>query len=407
MSQTLTRTIHRYYTFNFLRDLFFLSAVLVPFFTEWGGITLFQMQLLQSWFMFWVFVLEIPTGAVADYLGRKYSLSLGALASMAGALLYGSIARFDMFLVSEFLFALGMALTSGADHAFIYDALKDHGEESKALDIFGKAHAWKLTGIFISAPLGGLLAAWGGLNIPMLFTAFPLCLASLTALSFHEPRTHQETQESARYLKVIAQGFAFFAQHRILKLLALDVIMVASAGYFVIWYYQPLLQRAHVPIAYFGIVHMILTSAEILIMRYASSLLTLFRHERQFYLWSSLLVAIPFALVALVPSLPTILLFIVCAGGFGLTRSEFVASFMNRFIPSDQRATVISSISMFRRFALVILNPAIGLLATHSLNAALLVVSALPLSLFFFSPLLKQKSINSSLQNVPSGTVKL
>ncbi len=395
MGNTLAHTIHRYYTYNFLRDLFFLSAVLVPFFTDWGGITLFQVQLLQSWFMLWVFLLEIPTGAVADFIGRKYSLALGALATSAGALLYGSIARFEMFLVSEFLFALGLALTSGADHAFIFDSLKDHGEETKAMDIFGKAHAWKLAGIFLSAPLGGLLAARWGLNAPMLITAFPLVLASLTALSFHEPKTHQRVSESVRYLKIIKEGFRFFYHHRTLKLLALDVIMVASAGYFVIWYYQPLLQRAHVPIAYFGIGHMILTFAEILIMRSAPSLLKLFRTEKRFLISTALFTAIPFAMVAIFPSLPTILLFIIFAGGFGLTRSEFVAVFMNRHIPSDKRATVLSSISMFRRFALVILNPLIGFIATHSLNAALLVVGVLPLSLFFFSPLFKQKYLNS------------
>ncbi|MFA4872938.1 MAG: MFS transporter [Patescibacteria group bacterium] len=399
MPDTLAHTIHRYYTYNFLRDLFFLSAVLVPFFTDWGGITLFQVQILQSWFMLWIFILEIPTGAVADYLGRKYSLALGAFAAMGGALLYGSIPKFEIFLVSEFLFALGAALASGADHALIYDTLIEQKQESRATEVFGKAHSWKLAGILTSAPLGSFLASRMGLNAPMLFTALPLGLASLYALSLHEPKVHQRVSESVRYLKIIKEGFQFFCQHRALKLLALDVIMVASAGYFVIWYYQPLLQRAHIPIAYFGIGHMILTFAEILIMRSAASLLKLFRTEKRFLISTALFTAIPFAMVAIFPSLPTILLFIIFAGGFGLTRSEFVAVFMNRHIPSDKRATVLSSISMFRRLALVILNPLIGFIATHSLNAALLVVGVLPLSLFFFSPLFKQKYVISEVCN--------
>ncbi|HNQ17454.1 MAG TPA: hypothetical protein PKH60_05130, partial [Candidatus Woesebacteria bacterium] len=64
MKQLLRSTTHRYYLFSLLKDCAFFTAVLVPFFTEWGGISLFQVQILQSWFMFWLFVLEVPTGAI-------------------------------------------------------------------------------------------------------------------------------------------------------------------------------------------------------------------------------------------------------------------------------------------------------------------------------------------------------
>lgn len=60
---------------------------------------------------------------------------------------------------------------------------------------------------------------------------------------------------------------------------------------------------------------------------------------------------------------------------------------MNKFIPSEKRATVLSSISMFRRLALVILNPVVGFSADQSLSAALILVGLLPLAVFFFSPI--------------------
>lgn len=64
-----------------------------------------------------------------------------------------------------------------------------------------------------------------------------------------------------------------------------------------------------------------------------------------------------------------------------------MSSYMNKFIPSGERATILSSISMFRRFALVLLNPIIGFTADHSLRAAALVVGLLPLVIFLFSPI--------------------
>jgi len=92
---------------NLIRFLFwmhFFAAVMVPFYTGWGKITLFEVFLLNAWFMLWNFLLEVPTGTVADYLGRKTSLALGSLAAMAAALVYISAPKLWVFLMAEVVF---------------------------------------------------------------------------------------------------------------------------------------------------------------------------------------------------------------------------------------------------------------------------------------------------------------
>jgi len=91
--------------------------------------------------------------------------------------------------------------------------------------------------------------------------------------------------------------------------------------------------------------------------------------------------------VAFFPSFVTVIIMLIFAGGFGLTRIEYANSFMNKHIPSDRRATILSSISMFVRFSLMIFNPIVGLLASKSLALALIFVGALSLLVFFFSPI--------------------
>ena len=63
--------IWKMYAFRFLISMHFFSAVLIPFFLDYGNISFTKIMLLQSWFAFWSFVLEIPTGTIADYFGRK------------------------------------------------------------------------------------------------------------------------------------------------------------------------------------------------------------------------------------------------------------------------------------------------------------------------------------------------
>lgn len=374
-------TVWRFYALTFLLSLSFFSSVLVPFFTEWGHITPTQTQLLQSWFMLCIFILEIPTGAVADYLGRKYSIALGALSVACAALLYGSIPDFRVFLFAEFLFALGVALQSGADTALVYDSLKEDGREGDSKFIFGRAHAIRMSGFLISALVGSYMASTFGLNAPILFSSIPFIVAAMIALSLREPKNHKHTSESRRYVDIAINGVKYFLTHKKLRAVAVDTTIVASAAYFVIWLYQPMLQKLHVPIGNFGIFHAGLALVQIII---AGNFLFIEKRlggPLQYLKLSTLMVGGTFILVALFPNIITLVLFLMFAGGFGLTRFEYSSSYMNKFIPSSERATVLSSVSMFRRLALIFLNPVVGLLAEGSVRYALFFVGIIPLML--------------------------
>lgn len=384
------KNVRRYYAFTFFRNFSFYGAVLVPFFTQWGHITLFQAQLLQSWFMLMAFLLEVPTGAIADRLGRKFSLVLSSFFAVLAALVYGSIPRFEVFMFGEFLFALAWALLSGADQALLYDTLKEEGREGEAKKIFGVSNAITLSGLLVTAPLGSFIAYRFGLNAPILLSAIPFLISAVIAFTLREPKVHQKVSESRRYLDVLIKGFVFFYRHKTLRLMVLDGVMVAAAGYFVIWLYQPLLIKAQVPILYFGYIQAFLVLCEIIVASNFTHLEKIFGSPKSFLSFSALITATAFLMVAIFPNIITIILFVALAGGFGLTRIEFMNSFTNTLIPSAQRATVLSSISMFRRLFLVILNPVVGLLADKSLTWALLFVFTLPLVIFLFSPLRKE-----------------
>ncbi len=372
-------TIWKLYVFEFLREMGFFGAVLVPFFTEWGGIGLVQVQILQSWFMFWIFILEVPTGAIADFLGRKYSIALGAFTVSLAALIYGSVPRFEVFLLGELLFGAAMALYSGADRALLYDTLKEEGKEELSKHYFGRIHAIHLAGIMVAAPIGGLIAAKMGLNYPMVLSAIPYLLAGLVALTIREPEVRERVSERKRYIEIIKRGLVYFYSHPKLRGLAIDAVLVATAAYFVIWLYQPLLREEGFPIAYFGLVHALMVGVEILIAANFSRFDKLVGSSKRYLVVSAALTAGAFVIAAVFPSVVTGILLVIIGGGFGLTRLEYVSAVMNKFIPSEERATVLSSFSMLRRLALVVLNPVVGIIADGSLGYALGLVGILPI----------------------------
>lgn len=179
--------------------------------------------------------------------------------------------------------------------------------------------------------------------------------------------------------------------------MALDAVIVAAGGYFVIWLYQPLLQSMNIPLFYFGFGHVLLTGTEILIASNFIRIEKFLKSGRAYFRYTALLTALPFFFVALFPNLATIGLFIALSGGFGMTRIELMSAYMNKHIPSEQRATVLSSISMLRRFTLMLLNPVVGFVASVSLPTALILVGLLPLFIFMFSRI-TEETLNGSEQ---------
>lgn len=201
------------YIFNFFINLHFISGVLVPFFLDWGKISFTQVMILQSWFMFWIFILEVPTGAFADYVGRKQSLVLAVAVNILAAIVYASVPDFYVFLLGEFLWALSVALMSGTEHALVYDTLNKMGETKKSKTVFGRIESFRLAGIMAGAPIGSIIAAYYGLRETMLLLVVPFSIAFFIAMTFKEPKIFQKTG-SKNYIKILKSGVNFFTKIR-------------------------------------------------------------------------------------------------------------------------------------------------------------------------------------------------
>ena len=77
--------IYKAYLYHFILGIHTVRAVYFIYMSEWGGLSFSEQMILQSYFMFMIFLLEIPSGAIADYLGRKKGLMLSALTVIMAA----------------------------------------------------------------------------------------------------------------------------------------------------------------------------------------------------------------------------------------------------------------------------------------------------------------------------------
>ena len=361
------------YVIKLLQNFHFIGGVLVPFFTDWGGISFAQIMILESFYVFSVFLLEIPTGAIADYFGRKTSLICGALVTSVAALVYSSYPNFYVFMLGEFLWAMGFAFASGADEALVYDTLKKIRQQKKSKSIFGRFASVNMAGIMISAPIGSIIAANLGLRFTMMFIAIPTFASFILSLTLKEPKTKKRV-ESQRYIKTLLSGVKYFKGHRVLKILAFDRISIMALAFFIIWTYQPMLQQLSVPIVYFGFVHAAMSGIQIVFMNNFVRLEKLFGSKKRYLLLSALITGIAWILFGVNTNVLLGITLIIVIAGFGLSREVLFQSYMNKYIESHNRATVISTVSMIDRFVRAVLYPIIGLLVEWSLNYAIIIV---------------------------------
>ncbi|MBD3204654.1 MFS transporter [Candidatus Woesearchaeota archaeon] len=377
MRKTYKSNIKKLYLFIFFSSMHFFGGILIPFFTDWGNINFTQVMILQSWFMLWIFLLEIPSGVLADYIGRKKTLIIGAAAGIVCPLIYSSFPNFFIFLIGEMFFALSASMYSGAGEALIYDSLKIIKQTKKSKQVFGRLQSFKLAGILVSAPVGSLIASNFGLRAPMFLVAVPLTIAFFIGMTLKEPETTSKRSEN--YLKILTRGTDFFKKNKILKLLTFDMVSIAAIGYFMIWFYQPMLEKAGIPIKFFGFVHAVFSLSQIIILNNYLFMEKVFGSKKNVLLFSSLITGFMYILGGLFSNPLAVLSAIIIGGGFGLARRPLFTSYMNKYIESSERATVISTISMFQRLVLVIVNPIVGFLAEMSFDFTLILLGILAL----------------------------
>ncbi len=354
----------------------FFAAVLIPFYTEWGGLRLSQVLFLNSWFMLWIFLLEVPTGTVADFLGRKASLMAGSVIAAAAALLYVSKPDFTVFLAAEVLFAAAFTLHSGADEALAYDSLKAAGLESGAKRTLAALESFKLGGIVAATIAGGFMAGYFGYEAPMRFYVLPALAAFALACTLQEPPVRAAGASRPGYGAILREGARFFAGNRVLLAMTAELAVTNALAWGLIWLFQPLLAAAGLPVAYYGVVHAAACLGQIAFLSNVERLEKLLGSKRRLLTASVATAGAAFVLLGLTDSLTAVAALIVAGFTFSLPRAVIFSAYMNRHIPSDKRATVLSASSMCRTLAIVAVNPLIGLLADWSVANTMMILGA-------------------------------
>ena len=343
-----------------ISGLFTLSASVI-----WGvntlflldaGLNIFQVFIANSAFTVGTILFEIPTGVVADTTGRRRSFLLSAATLMIGTLGYVVISvsggGLVLFSIASLVLGIGFCFYSGAVEAWLVDALNATGFDGQLDAIFARGAMVSGAAMLLGSVGGGLLGtidlAWPYvLRAGLLASAFVIGFIMMHDIGF-TPRTTTLAELPDELRSVLRASLSFGWNKTSLRLL---MVVSIFQNAFMMWgfyawqpYFLELLGRDAVWVA--GVVSALIALATIA-GNAVVEFIARFCGKRSTVLFASTVALAAGAIgVGVADSFwPSVVLLLLAIAAMGVA-VPVQQAYVHEVVPSTERATVVSFMSM-------------------------------------------------------------
>jgi len=352
------RNVALYFAFRFVANFLLWGAIWIKYLLDIRELELKWILAMDLPFWLLVTLLQAPTGALADHIGRKRILALSQLLYAITILGFGLTTNYWMLFADYVLWAFAMATQSGPDQALLYDSLKQAGQESRFQKIVGRSFAVSLTAGLVGVVLGGFLAEATSLEFAVQISAvFPLISGAL-ALAMVEARPERKERHYWADLRG-AVDFSWSTPQVRYTLLLGAVLLTATFGPVVL--IQPFLIHHNVDTALYGVYQAPLRLVSVLAAMAAFVVAARMGRGRVLVM-SCAVVLISYVALATFDIQGAFALFALPALVSGLS-DPLVSAHLNERIPSERRATVLSVMQLCFSAQVAFFEPALGFFA--------------------------------------------
>ena len=238
---SIARIERTYYSLN---SLFTLSASII-----WGvntlflldaGLNIFLVMLVNATFSAGQIVFEVPTGVIADTIGRRSSFLIGIAALAVATLGYVGSAVFDWglpgFILASVVLGFGFTCQTGAVDAWLVDALDALGYSGSKDRVFARSGIFTGISMLAGVLAGGLLGQLS-LSIPyvvrtgLLVVAFAVTFAFMREIGF-TPRSFRFSRFGEESRKIFGTGITYGWRHPVVR----PLLFTSLVNGLLIWY---------------------------------------------------------------------------------------------------------------------------------------------------------------------------
>jgi MFS family permease len=315
-------------------------------------------------------IFEVPTGIVADTIGRRTSYLLGTLTLSGASLLYVGLwqieASFWLWAIVSLLLGLGFTFFSGAVEAWLVDALTATGFTGKLETVFGRGQIVTGVGMLSGSVAGGFIAQQASLGVPFVLRSLILIVMFVAAFRLmHDVGFTPDKggKPLAEMRKIASASIDFGWRVPAVKWLMVEALFTGGVGIYAFYALQPyLLELYGDPTAYqvAGLAAAIVAGAQILGGVAAPRIRALFHRRTSALILMAALSSLTLGLVGLIESFWAVIGLTTVWGLMFAATMPIRQTYINGLIPSRQRATILSFDSMMASSGGVWTQPILG-----------------------------------------------
>ncbi len=221
----------RFSMYGFLKNLRFFDPFMIIYLSEME-VSYTQIGTLYAIRKLVAFFLEIPTGILADLLGRKLSLAVSFFAYIIAFISIYYSTNFYLLITAFSIFGLAETLRSGSHKAIIVSYLEKQGWMSLKTDYFANTRAWAQFGSAISSLIAGFLVLFSGeFKSIFLYSVIPYIINFFNLLSY--PKYLDEggkKKKKKAQINFIKQLWLVLKQKQLIKVITNATILSSFLG---------------------------------------------------------------------------------------------------------------------------------------------------------------------------------
>ena len=374
----MAANIPRYFVYNALKGFGFglFVAMWLIYLQQRRGFNLTQATIIDIAFWIAITLGEVPTGIVADTVGRKASLAVGTALISLSIFAWVFAPTMPLIMLAYVGMAIGIAFLSGAEDALFYESVQRSGRGDDYTRLVGRVSATLLGATALGSVASGLFATVN-LMVPFVVAGLSFVMTFGIVMTLKEPQTEEKSAGQSRtsYRQILRQAITLMRTRPTLRYPIMYLALVPlTATLMETFFLQPQSVALGVPIAGIGVVVMATQIMNIAGLTWSDWIKAHMGERQVLYAVPLVIIASLLALAAL-QVLPSLVFIAVISFATAILRPLVLSRIQNE-VSDNIRATILSMQSLMFTLFLAMGEPILGLIADRSgLPAAYIVLA--------------------------------
>jgi MFS family permease len=318
-----------------------------------------QFALIMALFAATILILEVPSGVVADFLGKKKTLMLSAFMYIIEIFLLAFFNGFWFFLIAKVISGIGVSLSSGAAQALVYDTLKKLDRTKEHKRISGNIATITNVSMAVTFIIGAYLFTVGA-KLPAMVSLPFMVMGFLLTFFLKEPYKNGKKFDMKNSWNHLKEGFSYFKGNIYVKYLTFYSLPLVTVVLILQNMSSVYFENILIPVSLIGVVAFVASMVSSYFAKKTHDIDEKLGTSKALLL-AQLLVFFGVFLMAFMVDYFGIVFYFLIAAAYGFL-GVIINHYVNENIETSHRATMLSIKNMFNNLGILLVFPLIGYL---------------------------------------------